>query len=177
LKNSPDNPSHTPSPDAPLPRVTCALTPKEIIERLDLAARRGRLAGYAPRGDAGFTLDAFGTPFEFDINAGISPTPAPASTPAPSTIRFSMIMRKKMPIIFALVLLFTVEPGRYFTDQLIPGSWNWINTMYWYYPLTILPLPWLWRSLLRKSSATGREHALEQIAKVAKECEGTVAQH
>ncbi len=153
---------------AELSHVRTRLEMREVHERLNTAARRGKLAGYEKTGQNRFLLDAFGTPFDLDLNA------QGHRTKDITTIRFTTRMRRKLPIVFAIVLLLTIEPGRYFTDQLIPGSWGWIDTMYWYYPLTILPLPFLWPKLLHKSRESGRKHAREQIEKVARLCDGRV---
>ncbi|MFG0326555.1 MAG: hypothetical protein ACF8SC_04705 [Phycisphaerales bacterium JB037] len=143
-----------------LPSVSSGGSPGEVIAALDAAARRGKLAGFEKRGGDGFVVDAFGAPFDYDLIGRVS------GEGDGSEIRFSMERRKKMPIIAAVLLLVTIEPGRYFMDQLIPGEWGWINTMWWYYPLTILPLPWVWIGLSKRSERAAREHAGEQIEKV-----------
>lgn len=161
----PEQPSATSvrGPDNALPTLRCTLAPPEILERLDTLARRGKLAGYEKTGPGSFVLDAFGNPFDYDLSADLSSRPDGDG----SMIRFALRMRRRLPIVFAVVCLLTIEPGQYFIDQMIPGTWGWIDTRLWYYPLAILPLPFMWRSWLKKSLASAIEHAQEQIAKVA----------
>ncbi len=168
MSDHPDNSTKGLRVVSELPHVRTKLDMRAVHEVLDTAARRGKLAGYEKTGQNKFSLDAFGTPFDFDLSA------RGQRTNEITAIRFSTRMRRGMPAIFAVVLLLTVEPGRYFTDQLIPGSWGWINTMYWYYPITILPLPFVWPKLMRKSRESALKHAREQIEKVAKLCDGRI---
>jgi len=71
-----------------------------------------------------------------------------------------------MPAVFALVTLLSIWPGVLITDSLIPGEWGWWPTAYWYYPLTILPLPYIIISFIKKTRASTREHAQQQIKKI-----------
>lgn len=148
--------------DRPLPELDTPMDERAVVEALETLAKRGKLAGFrAGTGDELFSVDAFGQPFDYDLIAHAQPG-------GPGTrLRFTLRRRSRMPIIAAVLLIVSVEPGRYFVDQLIPGSWNWIPTMWWYYPLTILPIPWIWRSLSRKSIAAAHDHAHEQIGKIA----------
>lgn len=154
------------SPDNPLPTLRCALDAPEILARLDALARRGKLAGFEKLAPDSFLLDAFGNPFDHDLSATIAVSGGGSSEPI-STISFSLRMRRRLPIIFAIVCLLTIEPGQYFIDQMIPGTWGWIDTQLWYYPLAIIPLPFMWRSWLKKGRASAIDHAHEQIGKVA----------
>ncbi len=141
--------------------VETELSPEELHKRLLTEARRGRLDGYE-KTDEGFMLDALGTPFEYDLLAKLR------REGARTVVSFSMSIRRGLPIVFVVVLLMTVEPGRYFTDKLIPGRWGWIDTRLWYYPLTIIPLPFVWRVCVRKSRESAAKHAREQVEKVKK---------
>src|SRR5439155_12959095 len=84
----------------------------------------------------------------------------------------------RLPLIFASIIAFTVWPGVYFMDELVvqlaPHWWRPWVTYYWYLPLTILPIPWMWRSLIRRSRATSRASALEAIGKIAGEVAGNL---
>lgn len=148
--------------DLPLPVLDTDLAPDAVEQALLGLAKRGKLAGYHQKISGGlFRVDAFGQPFDHDLIARAE------SAKGRTRLVFSLRRRVKMPIVVAVLLVVSVEPGRYFVDQLIPGSWNWISTMWWYYPLTILPIPWIWRSMSRKSIAAAHDHAHEQIGKIA----------
>jgi len=145
----------------PLPVLETELAPDAVKQALLALAKRGKLAGFRTDGvDGLFRVDAFGQQFDYDLNARAE------SAQGKTRLVFSLHRRLKMPIIAAVLLIVSVEPGRYFVDQLIPGSWNWISTMWWYYPLTIVPIPWIWRSMSRKSIAAAHDHAHEQIGKI-----------
>lgn len=148
----------------PLPTLDTPLSLDEVKSRLDHAARRGKLPGYHPLSD-GFVVDAFGTPFECDLVAAASPSNDAGG--AKMRLTFTLRRRRKMPLVFAAALILTVEPGRYFLDQLIPGEWGWIDTRWWYYPLSILPIPLIWRTASKRSNLMARADAHEQIAKIA----------
>jgi len=130
------------------------------LQELEALAKRGKLAGYHAHPPDAFVADAFGEPFDHDLIGSI------LDEGRRRLIRFRLRMRRRMVVIFAIVCLLTIEPGRYLLDQFIPGEWNWIDTRIWYYPLTILPLPWMWHWMLRKSRRTSHEHALEQIERI-----------
>ncbi len=143
-----------------LPVLVTALESAQIPRRLDALARRGKLAGFRALTPDTFTTDAFGEPFDHDLIGAIE------DAGDRRRIRFHLRMRRRMVVVFAILCLLTIEPGRYLLDQFIPGEWNWIDTRIWYYPLTILPLPWMWHRMLRKSRRTSYEHALEQIERI-----------
>lgn len=139
-------------------------SPDEIRQRLDIAARRGRIPGLHPgTGDRLFHVDGCGTPFDHHLTA--TWTPADRGT----RVSFTLERQRRVPLIFAAALAATVWPGVYFMDQLIPGEWNWIRTEYWYLPLTILPIPWFWRATARKSRQIAMEDAHSIVAKVRTE--------
>ncbi len=87
---------------------------------------------------------------------------------------FRLKALRKLPIIFAIVLLATIWPGVYFMDALIPGEWGWIPTSWWYLPITIIPMPWAWRNMQRRSTKAVAESAHAAIEKIAKEIDGTI---
>lgn len=138
--------------------------PDEIRAKLDISARRGRVPGlHAGSGEVLFHVDGCGTPFEHHlIGRG-------AAEDGGTRIRFALERQKRMPIIFAALLIVTIWPGVYFMDQLIPGEWNWIKTEYWYLPLTIVPIPWFWRSTARKSLKIATDDATRIIEKIRAE--------
>ncbi len=148
-----------PPPSAPVGPVASLLAPAGVVEALDKTARRGKLSGFrvVPQG---FILEVFGAPFDERLECRVR------SREGGSVIEPVRRRALRVPMIFAVVLILSVEPGRYFMDQLIPGEWGWIDTRWWYYPLTVLPIPFMWRRLSRRSRAAADEHAGEQWAKV-----------
>lgn len=147
--------------------VVVPAEPDEIRARLDIAARRGRLPGlHVGSGSVLFYVDGCGTPFEHHLIGHGSPEGSG------TRIAFTLERQRRMPLIFIVLLIVTVWPGVYFMDQLIPGEWNWIKTEYWYLPLTILPIPWFWRSTARKSLKVATEDAIGLIDKIRAEFHG-----
>lgn len=170
-------PSQEPQPvsapsdsDAPLPSIRIAATPAQIRERLDTASRRGRLAGYNanPAGGSLFSASAHGHPFDSLLLARLEG----------DRLIFRLQLLRRLPLIFAAILLFTIWPGVYFMDELIaqflPGLWRPWVTYYWYLPLTVLPIPWMWRRTIARSTASAHEHARETIGTIARELGGSV---
>ena len=91
---------------------------------------------------------------------------------------FRLQLLRRLPLIFTAILLFTIWPGVYFMDELIaqflPGLWRPWVTYYWYLPLTVLPIPWMWRRTIARSTASAHEHARETIGTIARELGGSV---
>src|ERR1043165_9844755 len=145
----------------PLPSIATQLDAAQIRERLLTASKRGRLPGY--RGEPGlFSVSAHGHPFDGELLGELRD----------GRIEFRIRMLRKLPIIFAVVIVLTIWPGVYLTDQLIPGQWGWIPTWWWYLPVTIIPTPWMWRNLMGKSKRTMDGSAREGIQKIAAELGG-----
>jgi len=154
------------------------MSAEAILERLGTMSRRGRLDGFEPRPKQPrpglFAASALGTPFDSVVvahashSAGTHPDAAPATT-----LAFEIVMLRKMPIVFAAILLFTVWPGVVLTDMFIadwfPSLWRLGITWYWYLPLTILSIPFAWRVAMRRSRESARQYAIETIEAIAKE--------
>lgn len=150
--------------DGALPDVETSLARSEILARLDVAARRGRIPGLrASEGGQLFIVDGCGVPFEHHLVATLE------EREGRSRLGFALQRQAKMPLIFAVLLVVTVWPGVHFMDQLIPGEWGWIPTWTWYLPLTVLPIPWIWRSSSRKSRVMAHEDAQKIIATIREE--------
>jgi hypothetical protein len=82
-------------------------------------------------------------------------------------------------------LLLSVWPGVILTDSILKIWFEWYFalsqrpvfqiggldsfTYLWYIPATVFPLPWVWRSLMRKSRDSTQASALEMIGKIATE--------
>ncbi len=164
--------SETSTPDAlrhsaeeRLPSVKVSLGRDAVIDRLRTASKRGRLPGFeAPASGTDFCVAAHGNPFDALL----------AGTIEHDAIRFELRPLHKLPAIFAIILVATVWPGVYFMDALIPGEWGWIPTWWWYLPITVLPIPWVWRSARRRSRAATLASAHEAIARIAKELDAQV---
>ncbi|RMH12038.1 MAG: hypothetical protein D6695_07755 [Planctomycetota bacterium] len=166
--------------DTSIPSLVVPMSADEIVSVLDRAARRGRLPGFEPHpSGALFLADAWGTPFDSDLIAVASPEGER------TRLTFTLRLRRRLPIIYAIVLGLTIWPGVTLTDRVLSLWFEWYHgltqmdvfhaggfaffTYAWYLPLTVLPLPWLWRSWMRRARATATVSALETIAKIAKE--------
>lgn len=149
------------------------MNPGAILERLGIASRRGRLAGYRNHGEPGgilFSTAAFGHPFDGVLEARVEPIDHGIR------LRFSARLAPRMPILFAAGLALTVWPGVYFMDQLmiefLPGVRAAVPTWWWYVPLTVVPVPWLWRATMRRTRAAIHSSARQVIARMAGELDG-----
>ncbi|MEO1007337.1 MAG: hypothetical protein AAFX79_02095 [Planctomycetota bacterium] len=144
-----------PAADTTLPDLYVDASPAEIVDTLERAARRGDLPEFRRGGphDALFMAGALGAPFDRDLVST-------AADEGPKTrLRFHLRWRLRMPVVYAIVMIVTVEPGRYLLEQMIPGSWGLGSIMWWYYPLTILPIAPTWWWMLRQARATTLEGA------------------
>lgn len=158
-----------------LPAVLCALTPAEVLDRLSTASRRGRMPGFHNHNQPGgvlFSVAAFGQPFDGELRVRA------AARPGGSTLRSEERILRRTPAIFILALAFAVWPGEYFMDQLmiqfLPGVRDAVPTAWWYLPVTILPIPWLWRAVMRRTRESVRASALHAIERIAAELGGRV---
>lgn len=102
-----------------------------------------------------FRASALGYPFDRDLLAWSE------KCDQGHRIRFGLRWRRRSPIIYAAAMILTVEPGRYFLELMIPGSWGWGSIMWWYYPLTILPILPSWLYFVRKSRQSTLQTAKE----------------
>ncbi len=147
-----------------LPTIPTDRSQAEVFGSLLKMSKQGKLAGYGyADGDESAVADAHGTPFDSDLQIQV----------AEGAVRFSLKMRAKFPAIFAGLLIVTVWPGLPLTDSFM-YSFEWyerlmgesIETWMWYLPLTVLPIPFVWKSAIKKSKASAHEHALETIEKI-----------
>lgn len=163
-----------------LPSLTVPLAAEAIVAKIDESSRRGRMPGFEAGTPQGlFVVDAWGTPFDHDLIA----TAHPAG--GETRLDFTLRLRRKIPAVHAILLLFTVWPGVWLTDSMLKLWFGWYYaltqkdafiwggfeafTYLWYVPLCVVPLPWFWRSSMRRSRRTARVSGLEMIAKIAKE--------
>ncbi len=154
--------------DAPaldaLPQIRTPLEPALIVKRLDVLARRGKLAGFAPgRGDVLFEVACFGEPFDRVLEARA------AREGTHTLVRFSTRVLARVPAIFAAVTAITVWPGVWLTDSMLTTYFSWyrIPTWWWYIPLTVVPLFWMVPRMVRKSERACRESAAHQISAIS----------
>lgn len=86
-------------------------------------------------------------------------------------------MNRRMPWIYALLLIATVWPGVWVTDSMLKTYFSWytIPTWWWYLPLSVIPLPWMWRSFMHKSRAAADASAREVITDIAAAVGGTAS--
>jgi len=181
----PDQPSQPETPrtisdhaETSEPVVHSPLVPTEVAARLAKAGRRGRLPGFDAQSKAEFRIDCDAVPFEYVLVGRIAPEAkkgAAGEANTGSVISLHTERRRLMPTIFAATLAFTVWPGVWLTDSLIGVYWsaygNWSEAMpwltyAWYLPISVLPLPWVWRSLTRKSKTMAAESAAKIIATI-----------
>lgn len=149
-----------------LPAIATPLDAGECSLRAERLSKQGKLAGYAP-GPGLFSCAAFGAPFDYRLLAEHTA----------GSVRFRAQRLRKLPTIYAGVLALTVWPGVVLTHSLLNTwfSWYpqvWWATWAWYVPLTLLPIPWAWRTVARKSRASALGHAHEQIARLAQALDG-----
>lgn len=155
------------------------LSASDVLGRLGRASRLGRLPGYAPRGAAAFSVEADALPFVHELVGAIEERAGEGSV-----VRLSMRRVGRMPLLFAAVIALTIWPGVWLTDSLMATYWSaygrwsqempWL-TYAWYMPITVLPLPWAWRSMSRKSRAEAAESGRKQVVAIAEAIEGTAA--
>src|SRR5689334_1427784 len=89
---------------AGLPCLATGLGREEILRKLDGAARRGRLAGFVARsGEDLFEVEAYSAPFEHVLVARADGTEP--------RLTFRLQTLRKMPLIFAVVVVLSLWPG------------------------------------------------------------------
>ncbi len=153
----------------PVTIIDCPGTPAEVLERLDSAARRGKLPGFAKAQKPGsmFTIADFGAPFESVLEA--------RGEAAGSGTRLEVLPPRLKPLFpwaFALILALTIWPGGWLTDSMMRSYWDWYSagpwwiTYIWYMPLTVPFCPLAMRSALRKSRAAAAAEMPELIKKI-----------
>lgn len=148
--------------------IETTLDPSGVVEALKTMSKRGKLAGFQAGGESGSAVvDAHGTPFDSDLIVQSE------SDGDQTRVRFQLIMRRKMPILFALILVVTIWPGLPLTESFML-SFGWyerllgdsIETWMWYLPLTMIPAPFAWRSAILKSKKSAHQHAQETIERI-----------
>ena len=143
-------------------RVVTPLDDATVIQRLDKAARQGKLPGFR-RGPGGalFSVSAFGHPLDYELRAF-------RSTGEPQVLVARGVMPLHTPALIALACVASVWPGLPLTDSLVRTyfpSYQ-FDTWIWYLPLTLLPLPSLLIGMVRRSKRAALEHARETLGHI-----------
>ncbi len=153
---------HTPNQE--LPTIETTLDAAEVVAKLKARSKRGKLAGFDEHPRSGIaSVTAYGTPFDGILTLHHQN----------NTISFEATLARKLPTIFAIALILTVWPGLPLTDSFLHNfiwyervvAWG-LETWMWYVPTTILPLPFVWRTAIKRSRSSMRTHALETIEKL-----------
>lgn len=166
---TPEATSHPDGAARALPGLAVPLAVDEILDRLGTASRRGRLPGFvpAPPGGALFRVAAFGNPVDGNLDA--RPRPVDGGT----HLDFTLGIPRRLSVVLAAALAVTVWPGVYFMDQMmiqfLPGVRGWLPTWWWYLPVSILPIPWIWRSIMARARSTALQSAREMMDTLAGE--------
>ncbi|MCE7973784.1 MAG: hypothetical protein DYG92_05560 [Leptolyngbya sp. PLA1] len=166
---------HDNAPAATPRGATEIITPlgrEEILKRLDVASRRGRLPGYMPGRDGElFGAEELGHPFDYRLSVHA------ASAEGGTRLTWSMRMLPKMPVIFGAVLALSVWPGVWLTDSMLRAYFSGYDfrTWMWYLPVTVLPIPWMWRGFMRRSRESATRLRDEMLEAVRAELNGEKA--
>lgn len=157
-----------------VPEFSSAMSPRSFVERLDLAARRGRLPGFrANPEDGSFRVRLYGGNFDRMLEGKA------LSAGTGSSVSFRVRLLPGMPLAFAGISLATVWPGVLLMDSMLltyyPPSQNWIPTWWWYIPLTALPLPFAARKVWRASNALATEDLHKTLLSIARETDAAPA--
>ncbi|MCA9279562.1 MAG: hypothetical protein H6815_00970 [Phycisphaeraceae bacterium] len=148
-----------------LPSVRTSLSDSDVVERLSALSRRGKLAGYKQGGRGLFECDAFGQPFDSSLIG---------SRASENTIGFSLKMKPTLPLIFWVLMVLSIWPGVWLTDSMLRTWFGWydFNTYLWYLPLTILPLPWIYKKTMPQSRNASIAEAHTIIDRISTTLEG-----
>jgi hypothetical protein len=152
-----------------VPELVTPLSPEEVVQRLDGAARRGKLAGFETgQGPILFTTLAFGEPFDHLLEAQAE------ALDQGTRLTFSVKLPSRPLAMIAAVLALTVWPGVWLTHSMLVTYFtayalSFWGTCAWYLPISVLPIPWTWRWMIRRTNTAAMASAMEQVQKIAAE--------
>ncbi|MGH7243505.1 MAG: hypothetical protein ACREJD_08830 [Phycisphaerales bacterium] len=154
---------------------TSILTPLaagKISEKLLQMSQRGKLPGFAAT-PGGFGALAYGWVYDFDLTGTFG------GTDGATRIGFALKVKPKMPWIIAVTLALSVFPGVWITDSMLSIYFDWYpkefwKTCVWYLPMSIIPIPWVWKSAMNRSRAAAEESGRELIGRIAAELGGQI---
>lgn len=164
-----------------LPVVTTEKSAAEIVTALEKLSKRGKLPGFEKeREDGLFSVEAQGTPFDRRLVARAR------QRDGLTILEWALVTPMKWPIGIGVMLAVSVWPGLPITDSMLRIYWGWyerasgpdgwFSTWMWYLPLTVLPIPWFWRSTMRKMRTSTLEGAREAVEKIAGAVEGEMVE-
>ncbi|MFO0787728.1 MAG: hypothetical protein U0573_15430 [Phycisphaerales bacterium] len=147
-------------------------TGTKINEKMLSLSRAGKLPGYKPAAE-GFHALAYGWVYDFDLVAAFTPQGSGTS------VKFALAVRPKMPWIVAAALLLSVFPGVWVTHSMLSIYFSWYpgelwKTCAWYLPVSILPIPWVWKRAMDRSRVAAEESGLELIERIGAALEARV---
>ena len=153
--------------------LVSAMDSETLAGTLAKAGTRGRLPGFVAQSGDSFRVDCNAVPFEYRLIGQIEDRKGVGSV-----VRLRLVRRKLMPIIFVIVIALSIWPGVWLTDSIMGVYWSaysgwsaampWL-TYAWYLPITVLPLPWMWRSFVRKSQSQAGESATKLLTAIQRE--------
>ncbi|MFG0305809.1 MAG: hypothetical protein ACF8Q5_06305 [Phycisphaerales bacterium JB040] len=154
-------------------RVRTPMPGERVLEEARSMSRRGKLPGFVEGGDEGragelFRCAAFGRPFDSELVVRAEDSPGGGCA-----LTGEVRLKPALPWVFGVVTALTVWPGVVLMDSLMNSWFRWYPvetwvTYAWYVPLTVLPLPWVVRRVVRQSRESAWGHALETREKIAK---------
>lgn len=152
-------------------RLICSQTPARVIEALSTMSKRGRLAGYQTlrqpsSSDPGgaYRVLAFGGIYDHEMLARVEPNGAG------SRVEFKLRLLRKMPVIAVVLIVVSIFPGLQITDSMLKTYFSWyqFETAWWYIPLVVLTVPFMWKQY-RDAVKAVRIDAAEVIRKMGVE--------
>jgi len=159
-----------------LSSVRTPLTPKDVVLTLEKAATKGKMPGYRMGTQTGaFTTLAFGAPFDHELIG------TAAAQDGRTLVTFRLRMLPKLPAFYAALIVVSVWPGVWLTESMLTTYFSWYPrnmwwTWAWYMPLTVGPLPWMWKKWVVGSRTAALTDARETITRIAELCNGEVAE-
>lgn len=152
--------------------IVTTLSDTKIAEKLLEMSQRGKLPGFEPR-SGGFGALAYGWIYDFDLVGTFR------DAPSGTRITFELFVKPKMPWIVGALLALSVFPGVWITDSMLSIYFDWYpkefwKTCVWYLPLSILPIPWVWKTAMNRSRAAAEFSSVELIERIAAQIGGSV---
>lgn len=143
--------------DVPMDRVS-------VVRRMRALSQGGKLPGFEETAD-GFVALAYGWVFDYDLRYRVN------EGPDGSTLTPTLELKRKMPAIVIAVLVASIWPGVWITDSMLATYFDWYprefwKTCAWYLPMTILPMPWVWKTAMGRSRMLAEESARELAERI-----------
>lgn len=138
-----------------------------VVRRMRALSQRGKLPGFEETSD-GFRALAYGWVFDYDLRYRVD------EGPGGSTLTPALELKRKMPAIVIAVLLLSIWPGVWITDSMLATYFDWYprefwKTCAWYLPLTVIPMPWVWKTAMGRSRMLAEESARELSERIGAE--------